>query len=247
MPTTAGQAILDVFDSVRIINLRSRPDRRKEISRQLARLGLHVDGHKIAFHDACRPADAGKFPTIGTRGCFISHLDVLIEAREQQVGNVLILEDDANFAARIEERLPAALAALTQSPWSIFYGGHIKMDRPLIGSPLSVADPELPILTAYMIGFTREAIELAVPYLQRMKERPAGDPEGGPMHVDGAYNWLRRAYPALQTQLAVPMLGHQRPSRTDIHALGLADRTIGLRTMVGAIRRIKHSFAVQAY
>jgi len=247
MPTEAGQVLLDVFDRVRIINLRARADRRTEVRRQLARLGLEIDGEKIAYHDACRPTDAGNFPSIGALGCFTSHLDILTEARAAGAANVLILEDDVDFTSLVEHRLPLALESLVRSPWSIFYGGFETDENAMTSRPLSAASPELGIRTTHFVAFARDAIELAVPYLSEMARRPNGDPAGGPMHVDGAYNWLRRAYPALRTQLATPMLGHQRPSRTDIHTLGLVDRAPGLRELAAVARRFKRRFAIQAY
>lgn len=247
MPTLAGQALLDTFSRVRIINLRNRADRRVEVRRQLAKLGLEIDGDRIAFHDACRPDDPGNFSSIGARGCFTSHLDILREAREANVRNVLILEDDLDFAVGIEARMPAALAQLNARSWSIFYGGYEIQDM-LVASPLlSKGDPQLSIRTTHFVAFSRAAICAAVPYLTRMMGRAAGDPAGGPMHVDGAYSWLRRAHPELETLLATPMLGHQRPSRTDIHALGLIDRTPGLRDLVTLARRVKCRMAAPAY
>lgn len=242
MPTAAGKALLETFDRVRIINLKSRGDRRREIIAQLARLGLSVDGDHIAFHTACRPDDAGDFPTIGTRGCFMSHLTLLEEAAAAGAANVLILEDDFDFAADTDTRLPATLRELQGKSWSIFYGGHELYDGPLGGGLLAVADPAISIRTAHFVAFDAEAIALAVPYLRAMLARPSGSPEGGPMHVDGAYSWLRAAYPTLTTLLAIPVLGDQRPSRTDIHDLKLLDRTPGFREIMALGRRLKRRF-----
>lgn len=247
MPTLGGQALLGAFDRVRIINLRNRADRRAEVARQFTRLGLEIDGDRIAFHDACRPADPGKFPSIGARGCFTSHLDILKESQKSDWRNVLIIEDDLDFAASAETRLPSTLARLDTEPWSIFYGGYELEEELASTSPLSIGDPQLAIRTTHFVAFSRAAIHAAAPYLTRMEQRERGDPEGGPMHVDGAYNWLRRAHPELKTLLATPMLGHQRPSRTDIHALGLLDRAPGLRDLVTMARRVKRRMAVSAY
>jgi hypothetical protein len=46
MPTEAGQSLLNTFDRVRIINLKHRSDRRREIESELARFGLAVDGKR---------------------------------------------------------------------------------------------------------------------------------------------------------------------------------------------------------
>jgi glycosyl transferase, family 25 len=58
------------------------------------------------------------------------------------------------------------------------------------------------------------------------------------MHVDGAYSWFRRQHPEVITLLAMPELGHQRSSRTDIHDLNWYDRSIVLRPLVSVLRRI---------
>ena len=239
MASYSGGIFLHTFDRIRIINLRSRPDRRQEVAAQLARLGLSVDGHHIAFHDACRPEHAGAFPSVGARGCFVSHLDILSDALSSGVRNVLILEDDVDFATGIESRLPDAMTTLGSLSWSIFYGGHEMVDPIAQTAPLSVADPNISTMTTHFVAFSRDAIGAAVPYLGKMMQREAGDPAGGPMHVDGAYNWLRRAHPELMTVFATPMLGYQRASRTDIHDLGLLDRLPGLRDLASVARRMK--------
>jgi hypothetical protein len=242
MPTKAGQALLDTFDRVRIINLKHRDDRRREMTAELAKLGLTLGG-KIAFQEACRPADAAPFSSIGARGCFMSHYAILKDALDDGAQSVLILEDDLDFTRDAEDRLPATLARLATGSWSIFYGGYERYAGALDDAPLCPADPAEPIRTTHFLALSRDAIAAAVPYLDRMLARPAGHPDGGPMHVDGAYSWLRKDNPQLETWLAVPELGHQRPSRTDIHDLGLLDRTPVLRDVVHILRRIKRNWA----
>lgn len=75
----------DHFGGVFYINLERRPDRRKEIERELGRLGLQFE----------RFNGVDKKP--GIVGCGLSHLAVLKEARERGLPNVLIFEDDFEF------------------------------------------------------------------------------------------------------------------------------------------------------
>jgi hypothetical protein len=244
VPTVAGRALLDTFERIRIINLKKRADRRRDITKEFARLGLEIDGERIAFHEAYRPEEAGKFPSIGARGAFVSHCEVLNDARLSGAQNVLILEDDCDFAVDIEARLPAAMEALRAQPWGIFYGGvERKFDTIHGHEPLEPAFPNMPVMLAHFIAFSREALEIGVPYLSYLQSRPAGSPEGGPMHVDGAYSWLRKDHPELLTLMANPMLGHQRSSRTDIHRLGIMDRTPALRELMSIARRVKRQMA----
>lgn len=239
MPTGAGCALLDTFDRIRIINLRHRSDRRREMAAELARLGLLIDGERIAIQDASRPDEAGAFPSIGAHGCFMSHLTILREAYAAGTQRLLILEDDLDFVSDAEIRLAPSLALLESAPWSIFYGGYERFEGKLDDSLLTRADPSQSIQTTHFLAFSRTAIETAVPYLEAMLARPAGDAAGGPMHVDGAYSWLRREHPHLTTWLASPELGHQRPSRTDIHQLRRLDRTPVIRQILDLGRRVK--------
>jgi glycosyl transferase family 25 len=243
MPTAAGKALLETFDRIRIVNLKTRDDRRRETIDQLARLGLTVDGTHIAFHEACRPDSAGAFPSIGARGCYMSHVALLEEAAAAGAGNLLILEDDLDFANDVDTRLPRTLGELRDRAWSIFYGGYEGYEEPLGGGLLGLANPATGVRTTHFVAFTADAVGRAIPYLRAMQARPAGDPAGGPMHVDGAYSWLRRAHPELTTLLATPELGHQRPSRTDIADLKLLDRIPAFREMMTIGRRLKRRFA----
>jgi hypothetical protein len=84
-----------------------------------------------------------------------------------------------------------------------------------------------------------------VPYLEAMQARPAGDAAGGPMHVDGAYFWFRRAHPHVRAVLATRVLGYQRPSRTDVHAPRWFDRLPGLHRAVELVRGARARFGVR--
>ena len=236
IPTAAGQALLATFARVRIINLSNRSDRRREMTAELARLGIVVDGKQVAFHDASRFDDPAGFRTVGARGCFHSHLTVLEDAAGFE-GSLLILEDDADFAPNIEQLLPVALRALSDERWSLFYGfGRHCSEKDI--RPIYKAIPAQGIVTLHCIGVAPEFVKVAAPYLRAMLARPAGSAEGGPMDVDGAYSWLRGAYPEFQTWCADPSLAHQRASRTDISP-GALDRFFLTRELKSSLRTMK--------
>ncbi len=81
-----------------------------------------------------------------------------------------------------------------------------------------------------------------VAYMEAMLHRPGGHPDGGPMHVDGAYSWFRRAHGGLITVLAVPEVAYQRSSRTDIGQTRWFDRIPLLSMGITLIRRFKDRF-----
>ena len=208
------------------------------MAEQLNRIGLSFHSAGVRLFEAVRPETSDSFPSIGARGCFLSHLAVLREACEQGFERILILEDDVNFVEDFIVRMRDVKSALEHADWSIFYGGYAMKTLLGTGGAEAVfsADPADSIQTTHFIGFRGEAICDAVSFLETLLSRPSGDPRGGPMHVDGAYNWFRKQFPSRVTLLSVSQLGYQRSSRTDIHAHRWFDRLPGIRSLVGLLR-----------
>jgi glycosyl transferase, family 25 len=238
---TPGSALLvDRFERIVVINLPSRTDRRREMGQQLAAIGLAWDAKAVHRFDAIRPAERGQFPTIGTRGCFLSHLGVLRAARDAGVRSLLIFEDDIDFSPQLAAQWPAVSRVLGTESWSFFYGGYVVERAPSTGlQPTWIVAPETPVQTAHFLGVRGAAIAELVTYLEAMLGRRDGDPAGGPMHVDGAYSWFRREHPHHVTLAASVQLGLQRPSRTDIHDLSWFDRWVGVRDVAQQARRLR--------
>jgi glycosyl transferase family 25 len=217
---------MDYFERIFIINLPARTDRKAEIAAQLKVIGLSLAEGPVELFAAVRPDAAEGFPSIGARGCFMSHLGVLRKAHQLGLQRVAIFEDDLDFAADFNARIQPLLGQLVSVNWSIFYGGY-HVERALQGQAqgeLLEAQTDELIGTTHFLVFQGGAIAAAVQYLEAILARPAGDPDGGPMRVDGAYNWFRRANPQFKTVLAIPELGFQGASRTDIHDLRWYDR-----------------------
>ena len=239
---SAADRLFASFDRVIVISLPDRADRRAEMAGELARIGTGFDDPRITLFPAIRPAEAAGFPGIGAHGAFLSHLAVLRDARAAGHGAILILEDDCDFAAGIEKLLPPALDMLDTLGLDIFYGGY-ELPEGLGGAdqhatPLLLVHGATPVQMAHFVGFGRAAIAGLVPYLEAMAGRAPGSAEGGPMHVDGAYNWFRASRPDLATWLARPQLGQQRPSRSDIAPPGALDRLPApLRRVARGMRR----------
>lgn len=221
---------LSPFERIYVINLRSRGDRRREMSAQLARIGLSFESPQVRLFNAVRPDDQGAFDGVGTRGAFMSHLGVLRDAAGLR--NVLILEDDLNFNA--DFRLP-------QLPrdWSIFYGDARHAIVPT--GALTSAAPSETLGCTHFVAFNGPVILQVTTFLEAILGRPAGHPAGGPMHVDGAYSRFREENESLKTFVATPGLGYQRPSRTDIHKLRWFDRTPVVRAAANLLRRLQHA------
>jgi len=225
---TPAERIFKSFDRIYVINLADRADRRRDMAAELASIGTSFDDPRVRLFPAIRPDDAGPFRTIGARGAFLSQLGILTEARDLGCHRILMFEDDLDFVPGFTAAIGPALDMLDILGGDIFYGGYIFPDGrghvDATATPLALAEHDNPIRLAHFMGFGRAAIEGLVPYLEAMLNRAAGDPAGGPMDVDGAYNWFREAHPEISAWLAQPQLGVQRPSRTDISAPGPIDR-----------------------
>jgi glycosyl transferase, family 25 len=233
--------LLAQFERIYVINLASRADRRDEVQAQLQTVGLDLYRAPVHLFTAVRPDSAGDFPSLGARGCFMSHLGVLQNAEQAGLRSILILEDDFDFSSTFAGDAQALAPQLAASDWSYFYGGYrfdgLKPNS--TGQRLQLAEPGWAIGTTHCVALRGDAIAQTARYLEAMLARPNGDPLGGPMHVDGAYCWFRKAHPQHRTLMAVPELGDQRPSRTDIHDLNWYDRVPVVKDAVNALRKLR--------
>ncbi len=200
---------------------------------------MPLEPGKVEFFDAIRPGDAGGFPSIGLRGCYLSHLEILRGARDSGLDRVLILEDDAQVSRLFARHQEALVARLQREDWGIAYFGH-----PIDVGP---ANPDAPELTPHVgrIDLTHfyavngPVLDRLVRFLEGCLTRPPGDPEGGPMSPDGALSVFRERNPDVLTLIARPNLGWQRASRTDNHDLRWFDRAPIVRDAVALARRAK--------
>jgi glycosyl transferase family 25 len=206
---------IDHFDQIRIINLPKRTDRRREMDKELSDIGMTGDP-RVAYTEAQRPADPGKFTSIGARGVYESHKKILREAAAANT-SVLILEDDCAFVA-------GARSYQLSDGWDIFYGGY------LAAHPHDLQNSD--IIGAHIMGFSRKGAKVVSAYLENL------DYDGIHPPIDAAYIWFRRAYPDVPTHFAVPPIAFQRSSRSDIADLKWFDRTPVVRTMANTLRSL---------
>lgn len=209
-------AVFENFDRIIIINLPQRTDRRREMDQELEGIALANDP-KVRYFPAIRPTEAGRFYSIGARGCYESHKQILREAANSNK-SVLILEDDCEFVAG---------AHLYEIPkhWDIFYGGYTA------SIPDELHDSD--IMGSHMMGFSRNGAKAVSDYLELL------DCDGSHPPVDAAYVWFRRAYPEISTHFAVPSLAGQRASRSDIVSLRWFDRLPIFQQLANFLRRMR--------
>ena len=215
-----NSVFLQSFDRICIINLPERADRRREVTRELARLDVAVDGERVRFIAGIRPDGPGDFPSIGARGCYLSHLKTLKQAQADGVQRLLVLEDDVMFTPAMREAAPLA-EAIRGEGWQLAYPGHV---QPPLPGPLRWERTDAPLVCAHCYAVQGSALPLIVDDLEACLARPAGHPDGGAMHFDGALTMLRQARPDLVTLLASRSLAGQRSSRSDIIGPSWIDR-----------------------
>ena len=206
----------DCFGGTFVINLPDRTDRRRAIARELKEAGMPFQPGKVEIFTAIRPNDAAGFPSAGVRGCFLSHLGVLLEARRRKLPSVLVLEDDLTFSPLINQHVDALREMLAREEWGFAYLGHV--EKVSNEPPPKLVRFSGPLVTAHFYAVNGSILDRLIDYLQQVLKRSPGDPAGGPMHVDGALTMFRQANPDIVTLIAKPNLGWQRSSRSDLHS-----------------------------
>src|SRR5580698_3833906 len=116
--------LTDYFPLTRVVNLPARTDRYREISAQLDALGMPFAAGQVELFRAIQPPDAAGFTNTAVHGCFLSHLNILRNARPRGVESLLIIEDDLQVQPQDVEMLAEMAAELVKRPWGIAYFGH---------------------------------------------------------------------------------------------------------------------------
>jgi hypothetical protein len=248
-------AICNHFDRTYVINLKSRPDRRQEIEAELNRVDMPITPGRVEYFLTEKPTDAAGFPNPGARGCFLSHLSIMRQARELGLRNVLVIEDDLAISPKLAEDEDAIVEQLHQTPnWGLCYFGYVIPDQDPFSATLvngtgakEYATRLVPYVgelrTTHFYAVNGPAIDRVVRCFEAIEKRPPGHPDGGPMQIDGAYNTFRHQNPDVLTLLASPCLGFQRSSRSDITP-GWKDRMPVLRTFVSFARQARRKVGV---
>jgi glycosyl transferase, family 25 len=231
-------SILSFFDRAYIINLPERQDRLRGIKRELSRIGISPSSEKIKVFSAVKPSEQGEFPSIGARGCFLSHLSLLKEARDQNLKNVLIMEDDLSFSKALIVNQNLIAQELENLEWDFVYFGHT---QPLVASKKKFFQEfSKPVAFTHFLAINGQTLKPLINFLEQILERPGGHPDGGPMHVDGAYSTFRAQNSTVVTLLASPSLGFQRSSPSNIAGYKWFDRLPLLSQALTTARIVKN-------
>ena len=231
--------IIEYFDRTAIINLPERVDRRTETREEFKKIGWPIENEKVFFFSAIKPDTPGGFPSSGVKGCFLSHMNIIKQAKHDKLANILIMEDDIAFVSDIDKIAAEAFQELDQKEWGFLYLGHEYTSDFTSGKRLELLTEPLPLAHFYAVNGT--IFDRFLDFLDQVLDRPPGHPEGGPMHYDGALSTFRMQNRDINTFVIVPSLGYQRSSRTDLHELSLWDKSKFLSPVTSRIRKLKNA------
>ena len=225
--------LIDFFERAYVINLSDRKDRRRMMVQELKKIEMPLTPNKTEILSAIRPDDAGEFPSVGARGCFLSHLAILKRAKEDRLGQVLIMEDDLTISGRFKTHQESLIDQLRRTDWGFVYFGHMEAGA---SSPVTLRLFSGPMLTTHFYGINGVIFDRLLSFLEELQRRPGGHPDGGPMHIDAAYSTFRAQNPDIITLIASPNLGWQRSSRSDISCNNWFDQVPIFKQLVGVAR-----------
>lgn len=229
--------ILDLFERAYVINLPERSDRRQGAAKELQKLDLAFTPNQLELFPGIRPVETGGFPSIGAQGCFLSHLQILRQARQDHLMNVLIIEDDLLIHRAFQPVESSLIEALSQQAWDMAYFGD-STDRPVV-QPVAWQRLDHEILTTTFYGVHCQIFDRLIAFLETLMMRPSGHPDGGPMHLDGAYNVFRRQHADIITLQTNCGLVAQRSSRSDIYPSAWYESVPGVRPVIDVLRQGK--------
>ena len=121
-PEVESTDINDVFPHKVCINLDRRPKRWEEAQKEFAR-------HEIKFVQRFSAVDGNKLIAPahwqrpkGAYGCLLSHLQVVEEARQRGLPNILIFEDDVVFDSQFRDKFALYIRQLPPVWDMLFFG-----------------------------------------------------------------------------------------------------------------------------
>jgi glycosyl transferase, family 25 len=236
---TTDSTLLDYFEDAVVINLPERKDRRRAVETEFRRAGWS----SFRFFPAFKFEEPAGFKVAAWRGCFLSHLACLHYARDRGLKNMLVFEDDIALSSSVPRLTPGIVGTIGQLDWDILYFGHEETGD--IGRANSSTDGirfaryDKPLLTAHFYAVNGRIISRLIEHFERNAATIPHDGRYGPMTPDGAYNTFRAYNSNIATYIAVPKLGWQRPSRSDLSP-SRWDHIKPLRPLVGCLRAAKH-------
>ena len=176
MDESSTAPLLEFVSRIEIIHLPERVDRYQALERELSQLGIPIRHPKVSIPEAPVPADAFGFRSRGVHGNYLSHLDILTRALDDELSTIMVLEDDAIFRSwlRRAECQRQLIDALSSQAWDMCFLGHGLADVPHPRtSPLMLS--RAPFKWAHCYIINGPALKPLVHFLNGVLHRPAGE------------------------------------------------------------------------
>lgn len=177
----------DLLGPAYCISLASQAQRRAFCAKQFA-----SEGVEVGFVDGIIPDDKARFPSLGARGCFLSHLKILESAvADPSIGGaryVTIFEDDVLLPRSFASIVSTVMRQLRGLDWHIFYWGTDNQPplTPVPGrEPLATIAPEQTIIGKQAYTIRLDTVPALIDYLRRGEQQPL------PGYSDGMYHEFR--------------------------------------------------------
>jgi glycosyl transferase, family 25 len=229
------KSIFDIFSRKSIINLATRPDRRRRNEAQFSKFGTAPSEAGFVYFDARRFSDRGLFVNSGVRGCFQSHLD-LLRACQASGEPALICEDDVSFNMKALVSHKGLSRKIMESRWDIIYFG---LCDPLTGQSRGIVPYTGSFNGLHCYAIRPEIAGRAANYFEASLSRLPGHPLGGCIHPDGALNDFRRKNPDVISLISNPFVAEQFSSRSDLGMHPWYDDVKMLRPVLAAFRQLR--------
>jgi glycosyl transferase, family 25 len=234
MSQTVGK-LFEYFDRVAIIHLPERGDRLAALKNELRQVGLDMESDKVVIPPAPKPDEANGFPSRGVYGNFLSHINIIHDAVNDDLDTVLILEDDAIFSRAFNAKQALLADCLKVNPWDEFFIGHSVLTG-LPETPSGIVRFSGGFRWAHCYALHRRIMRRLVDYFFATINYESGDLRGGKMYIDGAHTLFREFNSDVICLLAAPCLSVQRGSRSNLSSPRWYDRYAALQYGVSAAR-----------
>ena len=161
----------DYFEKIFCINLDHRPERWEQSLEVFRRVGIDDRVERLSGKQGHIPG----WESID--GCALSHLSAIHYAKEHNLQNVLVFEDDVILERDNLDDLPELIGTLADFDWKLFYfGANIEID---LGRKMGIKVPavsvndylyrvDVPVSTAHAIAYHHSAYDaiLSSPYFK---------------------------------------------------------------------------------
>lgn len=222
--------LINYFDRAYVLNLPYRTDRRKAMEKELSRVGVSSHSGQVEIFPAIRPETPEPFKKIGSKGCFLSVIEILKQAQAESLSRVLIIQDDLKFSEYYESYEDKIVDQLNQIDWDIvqlgYYPyGHFPEEWSVAQSPQSplfgtLQDYDGDLIGAHFFGVNGKSIARLISFLEDLLNNPDVDPLGGKLNhmmpIDGAMTVFRKKHPDTVRLISLPSFGGQRSSKSDV-------------------------------